>query len=520
MKKLNRFFSIFVSLLFIFSSTNCSLTNRTKSFRAGFTRQAEAKGYTEEQKLASLYRAYRDYFTKKNEDGSLVVLYSRLPLSEVTKQYDEYLAVLSDFLEYKDTLMNRYTKVHNLRKFFEHEEEIFQVGRARIRAAELKYVFEQMMGTISYSRAYRDEFGYDERAGYRPSILMATDLSKEFPFQSELIEQAKALGTIKPIEKFELKRYIQFYEKEPDPNSPYDLNKFVWKSKEFNLEVVKYKILVEGETPKENYGNYLEAYRITDGKKEEAPAIRAFLDGRGGIAVAVIDTDRKGDIGFGLPDFVESVSEKELMDDKMISRIFPDKEKHRRIPPKEPEVRLEIVKYGEPIDLWETSTDPRGWTVPLLYKAWDEENYNIKLVFKDKENHKHNSFKKEKTLAFIAKEWTKNGESRIPSVGAVVEYYKPKPPYNETYRDIRVDYYSDTKKLIFVDKNGIEKSLIVTPGSSQVLEEKPFGIAYTFGEKRYVIKDEDGDGKFEKRKETTISESTGNYYEKSKNPFE
>lgn len=475
------------------------------SYRSEFLRQAKDAGWTEEQQLAALYASYRDYFGLPGEDGTFTVLYSRLPKEEVTKQLDRFLADLSDVLNYQDEDWSQYIKIFGLRGHFEQREKIFKALRARVRAAELQDVFREMIGEIS---SYDGEYGNDLSRGYSEYIFRTGNLRDLFPFKSSVIEEAKRNGLLQEIERFSFERQREFDRKEPDPDSLNDPNKFVWRSKKYALEITKYKIMNVGERPENNLGNYEEIYRVVDGKKESAPAVQAFLDGRGGVAVAVIDIDEeKKVLGFGLPDFVEKIRENELVAEEMFTCLFPDEQAYKRIEPKSPPIRVEIARVGEEeFSAWEEATNPDGWMVPLTYKQKPlHDNYSVRIRFRmwDSQEagggHGHSDFQ----VDYITKEWNNGNYPLEWSVGKVVEYYRPKSPYNQTLLSARVIFEEDLKRVSFVFPDGTEKVGFITPYPNIFIEDKPEAIAYTVGNERWIIEDKNHDGKYERRKRIT-----------------
>lgn len=477
------------------------------SYKGNYTNDAKKDGETREQQFTGLHYSYRLIFAKEAEDGKYTVLYSRLSKDLVLAQVETYVQDLSDLLDYpQDDETARYMSLAG-RAHFEQEERRFKAILARVRVSELHDKFEQLLGLKSWYSGHRDEFGYDHSLGYDGSVFTVTDPKAKFAFTSKTIEEAKTRGLLKPVETYTVEHFREFDHKDPDPSAPADKNKFVWRSKRYGLKVTRYKVVPEGETPKDNYGDYLEAYRVNDdGKQESLPALRAFLDGRGGTAVAVIDVDQEGkDTGFGLPDIVTQVSDSGLLGDEMFTALFQDKENFKRIePPKANPANVEIARVGKEVDVWEASKDPRGWEVPFPYKAEPtKDNYNVRLEFKKKKN----ELKAEDRLHgveidYVLKEYTNGGQYTAVN-GRVVEYFRTRPPYNQPILAAKVVYNDNPKKLEFVYPDGREETGFVTPLTSRFIADKPEQVAFTLGEKRWLLRDEDGDGKYEKRKQVS-----------------
>lgn len=476
-----------------------------KTYRGEFNKLAEEERYTKEQKKVSLEYSYRILFGDEQSDGTFRINFGRLPLKEVRERVENYLEDIDWVLNYQDSRMAKYLETFRLREYFERKERVFKLIYARLRAAELYTKFKELTGQTTWSRLQEDR-----ELGYEPKIFFIEDLSKEYPFSKTEINEARKNGFLKEIERYSVSHYRKYDRKEPDPNFPDDPHRFVWKTKKYQLRVSKYKVIVGEEKPKDNYGNYMEVFRLRDdGTEESAPALKAFLDERGKDAVVVLDKDREGDIGFGLPDEVEKISENDILSSNMISKIFPDKKNHRRIKPQKPPQRVEIARVGEAVDVWEKAKSGAGWQVPFSYKMEpNRDNFNVYIEFyKEKERR----FKKNrKKIMYIKKQWT-SGNRYKPSPGNVVEYFKPKPPYNEELIMAEVLHNEDTKKLRFLFPNGTEKIGFITPGSNIFIKDKPEAIAFTLGEKRWFIFDEDGDGVYEKRKQVSETEKTGYY---------
>lgn len=491
------------------------LPSCAKSYREEFLRRAKAKGWTEAQQYTALHYSYRLLFGRENPDKTYGVLYSRLPLERLVETIDKDLKNIGEVLgyEYPDTV--KWVDAFELREYFERQERIYLTRRDRVRTAQLNQEFQEIMGTKS-SWGHRDEFGYDHSKGYDPKILLLPSPLETYTFDSAIINDAKAKGILEEIERYTVNHKRTLDRKEQDPLYPDDPNQFIWRARQYALEIVKYKLRVEGEKPQDNLGNYVEGYRIRDdGTKESRPCLRAFLDGRGSYAVAVLDDDIENrDVGFGLPDFVERTSEGDIMSSNLIARLFPEDPRWKRVRPYEPPIRVEIARVGQEVELWEKAQDPKGWMVPISYKlASDEDNYNVRLKLKLPKNHQENHGKhKLFEIEYFVKEWT-DGSQYNPSAGRVWEYFKPKAPFNEKLARLETVASEDTKKVRFVFVDGREDTGYVTPVPNRFIGEKPEAIAFTLGERRWLIKDEDGDGIYEKKKQISdrVDVETGLY---------
>jgi hypothetical protein len=474
------------------------------TLRENFHENISKHPWTREQKAVAEDYGYRLVFGKMLEEGKFDVMYSRLPKDRVVAQSKKYVDNLKAVLDRQNRQIDKYNESFGLRPYWEQQEKIFKAIYGRALADMLNDTFEQAIGERMGSYGSRDEFGFDHRDGYDPSIYTVTDLGKKFPFESKLINEAKEGGVLELIETHMVESSRKYDHKEPDPSAPDDPNKFVWRDKKYSLKVTKFKIVVPGETPKDSFTNYIEVTRVVNGKEESKPCIKAFLNG-GSMALAVIDIDHESDkLGFGLPDAVERMPETAIVDQKTIDRLYPDSEEYKRQEPKYPPVRAEIAPVGTEVDMWVACSAPicdpaKGWRVPFTYKNDDEDGYTIDLKFKKVKNgdvekeHSH----KLREVEYIEKHWSFGS-----GAGSVIEYFKPKSPFNQKVVSASVRSHKDMR-LEFVLEDGSERSGVVTSHANQFIGDRPETIAFTLGEKRYQIKDADGNGTYEKRREVT-----------------
>lgn len=477
----------------------------TPTLRDNFYKNIESYPYTKEQKAVAEDYGYRLLFGKMLEDGKFEVVYSRLPKDMVARQAKKYTENLKELLDRQSPIIEKYNESFGLRPYWEQQEKVFKALYGVTTADVLNDVFEEATGERPWYSGKRDEFGFDHRDGYDPTIYTVTDLSQKFPFESKLINEARAAGVLELVETSVVERSRKYDHKEPDSNAPNDPNKFVWREKKYSLRVAKYKIVVPGEVPKDSFTNYIEVTRVVNGKDESKPCIKAFLNGTGSLALAVIDIDLEQNmLGFGLPDLIERVPETSLVDEKMIDRLYPDSEEYKRKEPKRPPIRAEIAPVGTEVDIWVACAAPacdpaKGWRVPFSYKSEDEDNYTIDIKLKKGKHESH--FEKLQEVEYIEKRW-----SVSRGATTVVEYFKPKAPFDGKMVRASARSYGEPR-LEFVFEDGSERSGLVTPHANQFVGDVPAAITFTMGEKRYQIKDFDGDGKYEKRSEVTEESS-------------
>lgn len=479
------------------------------SYRNSFMKQADEKKWTEEQKLAAYAFSFRVQFTKENGDGTYGIIYSRLSVKEIREKLDGYLADLNDLLGYKDPETVKFVDTFNLRKDLEREERVTEAIRSRVRAVELDAKFKELMGQRSYEMDYSDP-SPNKGEGYNPKkIFLAPDMAKEFPFTSDQIESAKARGTLKPIETATMVLDQKFERKEQDPASPDDKNAFVWKARKVGLELANYKIL-DVDKPDNNRGNYIEGYRVIDGKKESKPALKIFMPADASFSVVVLSSAQEGrDTGFGLPDFVLEAYglanvQTVLRDENVLKLLFDEKEKTNRVAPTPKRIAVDIARVKEPMDLWEKAPNPEGWIVHFKYQNEHRDNYRVRVKFakppKGHEEGGHEIYGHH--IEYIAKEWTGNNPYQ-PSAGNVVEYYHPKERY-AVVLGAKVLGAVGAQEVKFLLPDGTEETGFITPMANKFIEDAPYAAAYTEGQKRWWIEKGKGSKIFNKRKPTGV----------------
>ena len=506
MKKLN------IAVLFL-----CLFLTSCATYRFHFENSTKARGWTQQQSLAAFAYADRLYFLVLKEiEGIYKVNYARLDKREVREKLDKTLQDIDTLLSYKDEENTKYVETFGLRESLEREERVLKAIRDRVRAAELYDQFKQLIGeqpALVGDKEWENIYGYDIK-----QIFLSTDLAKTFEFSQDQIEEARQFGILKEIEHAQVSLFRKYDRKEMDPVNPDDPNSFIWRSKTVEVEVVNYKIL-GAEKPDSNKGNYLELFRLNNGKRESLPAFRLFFISDDSHGVYLIDTDREGEIGFGLPDDIDAIDENIgvvdiLQDTNLINKLFMENKKQQRVLPKRKSVYVEIARVGEKtVDFWVDCPDPGGWKVIFKYKNQMENNYNVKLVFTafDAASNPKNL----KQIKYLKKEWTAGSRYR-PSIGRVVEYYEMKPTYGKkNLLRASVMEKQDTKKVSFVFEDGSEDAGFILPNSGKYIEDSPVMIEYTEGQKRYRIKSEKNNAVYNKRKEVSTSSNndTGLYKE-------
>jgi hypothetical protein len=504
-----------IALMFVFLLVGC-----VAPYRKAFDDAGQEKHWTKKQTLAAFAYADRIWWAREVQEGSnqYVIIYGKVPTAKVASQIETVLRDLDESLDPNNAEMVQYLDTFKLRADLTHEEQITKAQYARVHAADLENQFEQKMGD-------RPEYGPEAQmaGGYNlRKIFLTKDVSEAFPFKASQIEGAKADGSLKEIESLELEYTTPYDHKASDPKHPDDGNEFVWKPAKMSIRLTNYKIVTE-DKPQDNKGNYIEGYRVIDGKQESKPALKIFFPAGGEGAVVLVDTDREGEAGFGVPDILQAASGIENVKDvinngTLLATLFQEKKSEKRILPPRNLFKIEISKVDQPIDQWEKSTDANGWIVPFKYVTTMGDNYNVRIKFKrpkiDPSNpgypdaaHAHSMFME---IEYIAKEYTKAGSRYEASPGQVIEYYRPKGIFAGGTQ-AKVLYDDNTKKISFEFENGDEVNGVVGTGSNKFIEDKPYAISYTEGSKRWWIQSSDGN-KFDKRKQVSPpKERTGEY---------
>lgn len=496
-------------------------------YRQTFEDGGKDKHWTKKQTLAAF--AYYDKIgwarEVKEGSGQYVVVYGKVPTTKVDSQIDNVLANLDASLDPNNKEMRQYLDTFGLRKDLEHEEEVTEAQKSRIHAAVLENQFEQIMGDKSDSgHEAQMSGGYNIR-----KIFTNKDLSEVFPFKSDEVEGAKKDGSLKPIETLELDLSSQYDHKAPDPALPDDENAFLWKARKMSIRLTNYKIVTE-ENPQDNKGNYIEGYRVVDGKQESKPALKIFFPNTGYGAVVLIDVDREGDAGFGMPDILETVGGLEnaqdvIRDGRLLATLFQEKKSEKRVIPPHNLFKIEISRTDKPIDPWEKSLDANGWIVPYKYVSTTGENFNIRIKYKKVHiaednpgypdgDHEHSMYRE---IEYIAKEYTKVGKRYDASAGRVIEYYRPKGDFAKKAQAKQVEEYDrengNVRKIRFEFEDGSEVTGLVTAGTNKFIEDKPYAKSFTEGSSRWWIESSANDGKYDKRKKVSPPKESTGYYD-------
>lgn len=519
-----RFVSLFAALALFVSA--CATTEQQACTDKVKQRHST---YTEDERLALFYGVkgvgcIPEWYleVEKDRDGkpdAPKVAYHKVKFDEMRaaerKQLEDAKAILST--DPKNERTYKLLEELGLRGYFEAME---RAGKFRMARQEIKLnhdEFRKLLGEIDTSQAAEDR-----RKGYTAQIFLPTwDPAKEAPFVAKYVEEAKKSGKFVFVGMTTIFDYELLGKKEPDPEVPWDPNRFIWKEKAEGLEFRLYKIM-NTDRPRDKQPHYLEATRLThrfdkDGKvvgteRESKPAMRVFASPSDTLDIVVLDTDREGDLGFGLPDVVQKLSSNlasgkdlYLQHQSLLAQLFAEKvaDMRKPLPKREPQ-KGEVAKAGTPVDPWEKAPSPQGWSVPHEYKSEKKNNYKVEIVFVPRKPGEDSPVRQVK---FFAKVYHAAADEWQAVKGEVVEYYRPLSEFAEKNTlEAKVDW--SNKKKVLIEREGKPGiSGIVNPGKNAFTEERPVAIDFTDGETRWRIVDRNKSGVYTYRME--ISKSSG-----------
>lgn len=495
-----------------------TLTACTPPYRQAFDDAATANNWDKKHELLAFAYADKVFWSKEQKDGQYVFLYSKVPVAKVAEQLASVLQDFDDVQSPKQQEWRKYGEVYNLKQDFTHEEAVEQTIYARVHAAELENQFKEQLGEMPAGPEGVALQGYNIKR-----IYINKPLAEAFPFQSDQIEAAKKDGTLQQIEQATLVVNSKYDHKDINPNNPDDAEDFTWKGKDVSIQLTNYKI-ISTDKPTDNKGNYIEGYRILDGKKETLPCLKIFFPPGGAAAIVLVDPIREGEPGYGVPQILENLSnitdvEDVIQNGILLNSLFAEPKKDERNIPPAQVFKIEISPLNGKADAWQHN--PAGYAVPFKYRLGIGDNYNVRIVFSKPDYDPNDPVAEEKALsgymdvAWIAKEYT-TANSQVSSIpGQVIEYYHAKPGYDKNLK-AEVLHNDDTKKIEFQFPDGTTFDGEISPGSNKFIEDKPFAVAYTEGEgdngKRWWLEKSPGSDIYDKRKLISPpKEETGSY---------
>ncbi len=443
-------------------------------------------GRTDEQALAAWFYALQLMYTEVRPDGTRVIKRDAVEVKDALKSVDRMLSDLDYMLDYKDHDFDKWLGYLGMRPALERAEIKWAYVRQRLNAVKLHADFLSLLGLPSIEEGIGSKT-YDVRILYP-----RTNLSEHLRFMAPYIDAAKKDGLLQRIETLTVVFDETYNEKQP--TDLYDSSKFQWVAAKYGMEVLTYKVIRPGEQPKEKAGDYIEAYRLrfieatsTNGgqkqvtlERESEPILRAFRSKNSDrIDFAVLDLDLRGQYGYGMPDLIKTFLGLQTGADVFVKVFDGDVRalfkgrpvnRLRERPPYTPPISLFIVKSGTKVgEEWEMG----NWYVPFDYKA-DTSVLSVNFV-------KETEDRRIKTVRYYEKTYL--GAKRA------LERWLPKPEYAQVLS-------AQTDAGIFVVRTEGKPE---ARGPVEYVGLRIFSFIYQFGVTDYEIRDEDGDGRFERR---------------------
>ena len=329
------------------------------------------------------------------------------------------------------------------------------------------------------------------------------DPAGEIPFVAEYLETAKRDGVLRLVDRFDIVSRQEFAKKVPHL---YDPNQFIWESHKRGWTIKSFMVMPGNEKPGDNIVHYIEVYRSDGGKEEEKPAVRGFLAaGAKRVSVFIVDYDAQHMAGHGAPDTVErtyyedittgsDIFFRENLKKKLLDALYENprvarKEKPERKRPPEKPLYVSIKRMGEAkIDVWEHG----DWRVPIDYLILPQ---SVELDFKKPETvdeKRAEERDKVKRIRAFRRAFKQDWNVML------IEYWLPKKEYGDQNISSAA---ASTDTFRIRRKNGPEET-----GEIGYFADRIRQIDYLFGGRWFRIIDEDGDGKFEKKR--NISDPT------------
>ncbi|MBI4441081.1 hypothetical protein HY639_02855 [Candidatus Woesearchaeota archaeon] len=428
---------------------------------------------TQEEAEVAVVKGERDLFlTRVEKDGKEAWKpnYNSVTIRERITQTQQMANDLDQLLSYKNKDNTRFLDEFGIRDQLEKDEQAIQFNLGKQRLVALHKEFQQKMGLTE-----------EEAPKVNESMLIypLAALEKTLLFDARYVQEARTATTLVPFDDLEF-RY-KFEQEIPNPAYPNmdPVNQTIWIPLDVKVRLVSY----DADSPRDHKPDYLEVYRLG----EKTPAIKIFHStSSNSLDVAVVDVDKEGERGHGVPDEVLTVwyitRASDVYDNykHLLAKLFQEKKKLERVKPLEREMDVQIVPVGDlKDDAWEYDT-VKGFSVPLEYQDKDAKNYTLAYKFLPKT--KDTPDGREHELAWVAKRW-KVSNSPADVVGRVVTYHKVLPAYKSGIIGIGLDRHRLT-----MTRSGQPD---VTGLDSLFIEREPYKITYDWGASRWIIEDRD-----------------------------
>lgn len=426
-----------------------------------FVDKGKEEGWTAQQIEAAYDYFLKSAFMVKGDDGRYTIDTTKISVEDAYQMAGNILNDLDHVLGTSDANWQKLMKAMPSAKLgFEREEQRW-------------LYIQSQLGQVKTYLEFRDMLGYRLTAKdkqYDIAYLWPDNVHTNFT--ADYLEQAKANGTLKEVEREFVYLYTPYGYKDPDPANPDDKNAFIWRPKLQGYLIVSYAIL-NSTPPKELRADYCEIFRASlNGvtiSHESQPCLRAFRTLSGTrLEVVVLDYDREGEGGFGIVDKVYPVNVdtgSELYDTyPSIFRELADSRTERTARNRdwpEPELTLRIVRVGD-VEEWRGDFNEDGWTVPYEYRDEYAVDWSTQVIKVDKPD----GYPFDK-IKYVVKRWKNN---------SVWEYYEPNEAYSGEMENVYGSGHSvyaqprgEATKAVYTDKVcGALKFIIYRDGGEWV----------------------------------------------------
>ena len=432
---------------------------------------------TQEEAEVGAIKAERDLFLKKvDKDGkeTWVPNYDSVSIDERIVQHNEMKKNMDELLNFKDNNTVKLVDEFQIRAQLEKDEKAILFNLEKYNLVALHKQFTVSMGILEM-----DNFKVNESM----LIYPLANLDDKLVFDAKYVQEAKKAGLMKPFD--ELIFFYKFQKEVANPAYPLsdNVNKTYWVTKQALVKIVSYDL----DFPGDHVADYIEAFR----GGEKKPAIKIFHSASSSsLDVAVIDLDKEGERGHGVPDAVINVFGISKASDlyangEHLAAIFESKKKSVRVRPLEKNMDIQIVKVGElKSDPWEYDK-VNGYNVPLEYQATNGKNFTLAYKLstpKDTEKKEDAEMK----IEWIAKRWVIPNSAQDVN-GRVVSYYHVVPQYNSKVANVKID-----EQKITLSRS--EKEDVSGP-APLFIEKEPYKVSYDHGSSRWIIEDKDNNSK-------------------------
>ncbi len=491
-------------LLIILPST--LLVGCATQYDEAFFEEAKNK-FTPEESLAAYYYSLLLLFAFQDDKGMWHADYRALTNRDVLATVNSMLSDIDNILKSKFWL--RLVRRLELEQPLLRKEAILRYIRERLAFRELMIKFYKLIGEAvpelkletnnpaylngggSYKPTLKSTLREEGSEKFDPLILWPTVDLRKFKFVPTYISEAKREGKLYKLGDLFL------FDEEKEVKSLYEIAKNQTPSEKLEKVREGYLIrafkVIDPEIPnKKQVADVIEVFRVFEIKLDQETLIyqrepQPFMIGYRGLKsrsvnVWVIDIDRPEETGYGIPNEVvtqvnikvpRDLITKEVQYAFLIKYSRYEKPKEKREIPEETEIKLEIVRAGGiKVDPWEYSEE--GFKVPFVYKEKEQEEWKFRVGVKLEEG----------KILYVEKIWYRKG---------VREKFNLKEEFaQKEYLDAKV-----TNKILTLHPKG---EFSIEGHVDLFIKPLPFEITYEVENNLVIIRDENEDGIFEKRR--------------------